>query len=173
MRFPIPTCALLLAAVVAFPTASRAEPADAEFAAKAASGSMMEVALGRYASDHASDADVKAFGERMVRDHQEAGEKLREAASEAGITLPEQMKPEHRQHVEQLTTLQGEEFDARYLSLMIQDHGDEIAEFTEQAKGGDSPIDRWAESTLPVLQRHLEHAQEIEQQRRAQAGDTP
>ena len=173
MRTPIPMRALLLATIVALPAAGRAETPDAEFAAQAASGSMMEVELGRYAAENAADPDVKTFGERMVRDHTEASEKLREAAGEAGFSLPQEMQPEHRKHVEQLTSLQGEEFDARYLSLMIQDHGDEIAEFTAQARAGESPIDRWAESTLPVLQRHLEHAQEIEQERRADAGGTP
>jgi len=177
MRSPIPLRvpmrAFVLATLVALPATGRAETPDAEFAAKAASGSMMEVELGRHAAEKAADPDVRTFGERMVRDHTEASEKLRAAAEEAGIALPDAMQPQHRKHVEALTSLEGEDFDARYLALMIQDHGDEIAEFTAQARAGQSPIDRWAENTLPVLQRHLEVAQEIEQERRADAGGTP
>ena len=160
--FPLRSLATaLLAVALVLPLAARAEPADAEFAAKAASGGLMEVQLGAYAAENATDPEVRAFGERMVRDHEQANEKLRAAAEEAGIPLPTAMRDEHRQKLEELTGLRGEAFDRRYVELMLDDHADEVAEFTQQAEAGDSPIDRWAEQTLPTLREHLDEARKL------------
>src|SRR5215210_6972484 len=46
--------------------------AGSDFLVKAASGGMMEVELGRMAEQKASNAEVKAFGSRMVKDHSQA-----------------------------------------------------------------------------------------------------
>ena len=49
---------------------------DKEFFIAAAQGNMSEVALGKLASDKATDAGVKAFGNRMVTDHGKGIEEL-------------------------------------------------------------------------------------------------
>src|SRR5438105_13462235 len=50
--------------------------ADRDFMTKAAVGGMEEVELGRLATQKAANADVKAFGQRMVADHSRAGDEL-------------------------------------------------------------------------------------------------
>src|SRR5437764_338100 len=61
---------------------------DRKFIMEAAHGGMMEVRMGRMAADKASNADVKAFGQRMVDDHSRANSELMALASQKGITLP-------------------------------------------------------------------------------------
>jgi putative membrane protein len=61
---------------------------DRKFVMEAAHGGMMEVKMGRMAADKASNADVKAFGQRMVDDHSKANSELMSLASQKGITLP-------------------------------------------------------------------------------------
>jgi putative membrane protein len=61
---------------------------DRKFVMEAAHGGMMEVRMGRMAADKASNADVKAFGQRMVDDHSRANSELMALASQKGITLP-------------------------------------------------------------------------------------
>ena len=61
---------------------------DRKFIMEAAHGGMMEVRMGRMAADKASNADVKAFGQRMVDDHSRANSELMSLASQKGITLP-------------------------------------------------------------------------------------
>jgi len=61
---------------------------DRKFIMEEAHGGMMEVKMGRMAADKASNADVKAFGQRMVDDHSRANSELMALASQKGITLP-------------------------------------------------------------------------------------
>lgn len=137
---------------------------DAEFVKKAASGGKLEVQLGRHVAQHASSSDVRAFGERMVRDHGAANEQLADVAQRAGLTLPSEMEEKHRKMVEKLTALRGEELDQAYMKEMVEDHQHDVAEFREQAEQGASEVDRWAAQTLPTLESHLAQAEKIAKQ---------
>jgi putative membrane protein len=164
-RNPCERLALALLAALAFgPGVARAAQSDADFVAHAASDGMLEVQLGRHAAQNAQDPSVRDFGERMVRDHGRANEELKTVASDAGMMVPTTLRPEHQDKLEQLTALQGAEFDRRYMDEMVKGHQKDVNAFREQAKGGDSAVDRWAEATLPTLEEHLAHAREIQAQ---------
>jgi putative membrane protein len=151
------TCLLLGA-----PAAGAAD--DAEFVKKAASGGKLEVQLGRHVAQHASNPDVRAFGERMVKDHGAANQQLEDVARKAGLTLPSEMEEKHRQMVEKLTALRGEELDRAYMKEMVEDHEHDVADFRKQADQAESEVDRWAARTLPTLESHLAQAEKISKQ---------
>ena len=156
------TIAMTLLICAAFPAASgAADTDDAAFVANAASGGMMEVELGSLAEKKAADPDVKAFGRRMVEDHSKANDGLRAVAAKAGIPVPGKMSAENHATVQELSALQGEAFNRRYVELMVEDHEKDVAAFHKQASAGDSSIDSWARDTLPTLERHLEMAREL------------
>src|ERR1051326_6076917 len=69
-------------------SANRLASADETFVTKAAQGGLAEVKLGTLATQKASNADVKAFGQQMVDDHSKANDELKQLASTKGITLP-------------------------------------------------------------------------------------
>jgi putative membrane protein len=52
---------------------------------KAAKGGMMEVAMGKLASEQGQSADVKKFGERMVTDHSKANDELKSIAKKKAL----------------------------------------------------------------------------------------
>ena len=66
-------------------TTTQRTTVDNDFLAKATEGGMKEVELGKLASQKASNADVKAFANRMVEDH---GKTNAELARIAGNTAP-------------------------------------------------------------------------------------
>jgi putative membrane protein len=49
---------------------------------------MAEVQLGKMAAEWATSPDVKAFGEMMVKDHSQAGEELKQVASQLKLQVP-------------------------------------------------------------------------------------
>src|SRR5437868_14352306 len=51
---------------------------DAGFIKDAAKGGAMEVKMGQAARDRSSNADVKSYGERLVKDHSDSNKKLAE-----------------------------------------------------------------------------------------------
>ena len=134
---------------------------DGAFVAKAASGGLMEVELGKHAAKNAADPSVREFGERMVSDHGTANPELKTVAQGAGLAVPAQMNDEHRKMVEKLAELRGAEFDQAYMDMMVEDHDNDVDAFRDQAEQGESAIDRWAAKTLPTLEAHLKQAQSV------------
>src|SRR6266481_6108613 len=62
--------------------------ADYKFAVAAARGGMLEVNLGKLASQKALRPAIRQFGRRMIDDHGKAGKQLEEIVTHNGATLP-------------------------------------------------------------------------------------
>jgi putative membrane protein len=101
-------CAVVVPAVCAQtttpanPAVSRPQPQQAgvdtagrKFLNDAALGGMTEVEAGQLALRKAQQSDVKAFAERMVKDHSKANEELKQIAAAKGVTLPRQLDRKH------------------------------------------------------------------------------
>lgn len=67
-----------------------ATSADQEFVQKAAAGGRMEVEQGKAAAAKASNAQVKAFGNMLVKDHTAANQQLMAIAKRKNITIADQ-----------------------------------------------------------------------------------
>lgn len=135
---------------------------DQKFVMDAAQSSMMEIESGRLAAQKAANADVKAFGQRMVTDHTQASNRLMQTVANKGVTVPKELKADHRQHVDQLGKLSGAEFDRMYLSHMVKAHDKDVAEFEKQSKNGsDAAVRSFATQALPTLREHQKMAREL------------
>jgi putative membrane protein len=143
---------------------------DAEFVKKAASGGLMEVELGRHASQHATNPSVRTFGQRMVADHGKANAELAAIARRQGLTVPTQMEADHREQVDELTQKSGAAFDEAYMELMVEDHEHDVDAFREQAAEAKTEVDRFAAKTLPTLEAHLTQAKAVEDALDARSG---
>ncbi|MFD2934495.1 DUF4142 domain-containing protein [Spirosoma flavum] len=135
-----------------------------EFAVKAANGGMLEVELGRLAQEKAQSKDVKEFGAMMVTDHSKANEEMKALASSKNITLPTTLGEDEQKHVNELTKLSGADFDKKYVSMMVDDHKEDIKLFKEAADDDktDADVKAFAVKTLPTLQKHMEHITELD-----------
>lgn len=158
---------LIAAALVAAPLTQAAKPdkiaASAEtFMKHAAQGGTAEVALARLAKDKASNPEVKAYAERLERDHSKAGDELKSLASSKRVTLPEAPKTYASNLKERLSKLSGAEFDRAYVSAMVDDHQKDVRAFErEAASGADADVKAFASKTLPTLKEHLQQAQQL------------
>jgi putative membrane protein len=122
---------------------------DKTFIKKAASGGMMEVAMGNLAAQNGQSDDVKSFGKRMVTDHSKANDELKSIAEQKGVKLPS------KEPTTKWTS------DKAYMNMMIKDHEKDLAEFQEEAKTGSDPeVKKFAEDTAKVVQEHLDLAKE-------------
>lgn len=135
---------------------------DKKFVRDAAQGGMAEVELGKLATEKASSDEVKKFGQRMVDDHTKAGDELKQIASEKGIAVPQDLNAKDKMTKERLSKLSGSQFDKAYMSDMVKDHTQDVADFQKESSSGkDSDIKNFAAKTLPTLQDHLKQAKEI------------
>ncbi|GAB3012421.1 DUF4142 domain-containing protein [Spirosoma pulveris] len=135
-----------------------------EFAVKAANGGMMEVELGRLAQEKAQSQDVKEFGAMMVADHSKANDELKTIAATQNITLPTTLGEDEQKHVNDLAKLTGAEFDKKYVSMMVDDHKEDIDLFKKAAddEKTNPAVKEFATKTLPTLQKHMDRINAID-----------
>jgi putative membrane protein len=94
---------------------------DAEFVRDVAAMNMAEIELSRIALQRATSPEIKAFAQRLINDHGEAGNKLKSVVSGA---WPAQLDDEQRDVADKLATKQGGDFDREYTELMVESHQD-------------------------------------------------
>ncbi|WP_375444504.1 DUF4142 domain-containing protein [uncultured Fibrella sp.] len=134
-----------------------AEDDDSKFAVKAASGGLLEVALGKLAQEKGQSAQVKEFGAQMVKDHEKANEELKALATLKNITIPTTPGEDQQKDMDEISKLSGAEFDKKYISYMKDDHEEDVSEFKKAAQDAKDPsIKEFAAKTLPTLQMHLD-----------------
>jgi putative membrane protein len=136
---------------------------DTAFANKAAVSGMAEVALGKMAAEKGASAEVKDFGNMMVKDHGAANEELKSIAQKKNITLPSGLDAEHQAKSDSLSKLSGKDFDKAYVKVMIEGHHKTLGIMNNEATGGqDVDLKAFAKKTAPVVQHHLEEIEKIQ-----------
>ncbi|MGC4080792.1 MAG: DUF4142 domain-containing protein [Vicinamibacterales bacterium] len=155
------------------PNGQAAQSPDADFIRQAGDDGMAEVELGKLAQTLASDNNVKAFADRMVKDHGMANSELMALAKSKGVMLSsdDSMKHDMRPAPGQadarmpsgpLTNLKGAEFDRAYMARMVDDHEKAVQLFEEESTSGkDAEVKAWAAKTLPTLRTHLSQAKSL------------
>lgn len=146
------------------PVSSEAQAAmtDLAFANDAARGGLAEIKLGKLAEDSGSSEAVKTFGTRMVAEHTQAGDKLKEAAALEHITLPTDLAAKDLASYDKLSKLSGADFDRAYTEDMVKDHQQDLQAFQREAnRGHDAAIRGFASQAVPMIQQHLDQAKEM------------
>ena len=140
-----------------------------------------EIELGKLASEKAANAQVKQFGQMMVRDHTMAGNELKKIVS-GHVEVQEQMDEKHRDLAQKLRGLQGIEFDREYIDAMAEGHQEVKGLLEERAQNAkttgtaanstagtadrdqlDAAVNQWAAKTLPTVEQHLKRAQQLKE----------
>ena len=147
-------------------SAAKLDKDDMKFVRTANAGGEMEVALGKLAAEKASNADVKAFGQKMVDDHSKANEELGKLASSKGVDFTagkEKRQKKIDDKVADMSKKSGADFDKDYVDDMVKDHEKDVKDFKKQAEvGKDEDVKKWAAQTLPTLEEHLKMIKDIQ-----------
>lgn len=154
-----------------------------EFISRMAIGNMAEVELGKLALERAESQEVKDFAQQMIKDHTQANEELAKVAAQLNVQMPADLDQKHRQLRDRLSRLEAPKFDRAYMEEMVRDHRQTAAQLrdhaarrttsaprgegavgTAGADKGNQALAQWASKTLPVIEKHLERARQVEQQ---------
>ncbi|MEW6497944.1 MAG: DUF4142 domain-containing protein [Cyanobacteriota bacterium] len=130
---------------------------DQQFMRRAAQGNMAEIELSQLALQQGDSDEVKQYAQRMIQEHTQANATLSQLAQQKGVNLPRELDPQHQAIRAQLEQLSGERFDQEYMRVMENDHVLTVTLFrngTRQAQ--DQDVRRFASTTLPRLQGHLQ-----------------
>ncbi len=142
----------------------KAAMTDQQFVDFAGQTDMVEANLGQLAQDAAPSQAVKDYGNMLVTDHTADYHQLQDAAQQANLTAPTAIDAEQNKAlIGPLHALKGKAFDRRYIQDMIAGHTKAIAIYKKEAADAqNSAIKSYAETALPVLQKHLDGAKDIQ-----------
>ena len=132
------------------------------FATAAASSNMFEIESSKLALERATNDEVRAFAKGMIEDHTAAGEKMKAAAQDDGITPPPVMAEKEKAQLEKLRSTEGEAFDQVYLTAQVAAHDEAVAVFDSFSnEGQESALRQFAAETLPTLEEHQAEVREL------------
>lgn len=95
---------------------------DGEFVHDLASKNMAQIELSRMALAKSTSPQIKAFAQLIIRDHEEATDKLKSVVSGDAIGWPAQLDDRQRETADELAKKHGAEFDRDYTRAMIEGH---------------------------------------------------
>ncbi len=158
--------ALVLAVAAAGCTTVTTNPSnaipDSAFVRGAATSGQNEIQASKVAQDKTGDPAVRAFAMQMIQDHTTANAQLSTILQPKGVSVSDGPDAEHVAAIAKLSAMTGPAFDRAYLQQMVVDHQKTIALFdTESRTGGDVDVKSFATMTLPILQHHLQMAQQL------------
>lgn len=146
--------------------AATSEISAQEFVTTAGVSNMFEIQTSQLAVQKAESADVRQFAEQMIADHTRAGSELEAIVGQdtsAGLEIPAQLDDKHAAKLEQLQSASGPDFDRSYKTMQVEAHQEAVQLFQSYSEQGENTeLRSWASQTLPTLQAHLEHAQNMQ-----------
>lgn len=130
---------------------------DHAWLAAAHQANLAEIQVGELAKKKGGTAAVRAAGAMLVTDHTASDTKVTRVAKELKVALPASVAPGDADAASRLSNETGPAFDHDFLATMRTGHQKVIAlTRTEIAQGTVPQIKSLAQSTLPVLRKHLE-----------------
>jgi len=146
-------------------TPSAQNYSDQAFVSKAMQGGQAEVQLGQLAQEKSQSPDVKQFGQKMVSEHSQMGEKwFKPVAKQMGVSEPKGTSKKDQKLIAKLQALNGAEFDNEYIRCMVKDHKQDLKEFKSEADAAQNPnVKQIAQQGTEIIDKHLQLIEQIAQ----------
>lgn len=142
-------------------------PSPQEFADRAAKSDAFEIAAAEIAAKNAASADVKAYASMMIEAHTQSTAALKKAAGGLipAITPNARLTNDQEEDLTELRALTGAKFDEKYIDQQVDAHEDALDLMKKYAADGDNAAFKTtASETVPVVERHLARARELDKQ---------
>ena len=144
---------------------AQGEGTDQQFVSQVGAANLLEVRLSQAAQQKGGNTSVKQFAQKMIVDHTDMQKQWIAVAKKGNIKFTTELNPQQLQQVQQLTKMSGADLDRAYMSMMVQNHRENVDAFTRERSAPHSPdVRQLIESSLPGLQQHLTQAQQISSQ---------
>lgn len=147
-------------------------PQTTDFIAKLAATDAFERDAGRLAEKRSANADIRAFGGMMVKDHTKTTDDLRDVLVKDHLPVPQSPTPNPQQAkmLADLTASPKGAFDQAYTHSQVVAHQMAVNVIQDYIDHGDNPdLKKLASSARPLVQHHLDMALKLE----GQAGGPP
>lgn len=135
---------------------------DQKCAMKIADVNQFEIQAGQLAQQKAQSDEIKQFAKMMVDDHTQAQQQLQQIAQRKSWQLSERLMPVHQAMLDELSKLDGQEFDRAYLYGQVAGHTKTALKLRDdKTELQDPELRQYAATILPKVQQHLQHGQQL------------
>ena len=135
-----------------------------DFVHNASIANEFEIESSQLALEKSQNNDVKDFAQRMVDDHTDTGDRMKEALSSSGSKAKptDMLDNKHQRLMNKLESASDDNFDRQYISIQTDAHKEAVNLFSNYAKNGkDASLKNFASETLPTLKEHLQHVRQL------------
>jgi len=137
---------------------------DRQFVQQAGISNQFEIQAAEIAKNKAGIQPIQQFAQRMIDDHQKVGDQLSKIVKPLNVQVSKQLDDQHRQQIEKLKGLSGDQFASTYIQGQIDAHRQAISLFEKESNNGQNQeLKQFASDTLPTLNDHLRSAQDLSQ----------
>jgi putative membrane protein len=144
-------------------------PTDPQIAGIVQTANQIDINHAKLALQKTSNPQVKEFANQMISDHTSLQKSVNDLAKKLGVTpqdspTSKQLKQQATDETKKLTSLRGDAFDKEYASHEVAYHQAVIdaAKTTLIPNAKNAELKSAVEGAAPLLQGHLEHAQQLE-----------
>ena len=136
----------------------------ADFLVKSADARMMDAQEGKLATEKGTAAPIREYGKLMMKDQDALLRKIKQLAAKRNIMLPSGISDKKEDGREDLAEEKGEDFDDKFIKMMIIDHERDVKLFEKATEFKDSEVSAFAKANLPIIQSHLDKIKAIKHQ---------
>jgi putative membrane protein len=139
--------------------------ADQHFIKEAAIDNQFEIQTSQFIEKQAQNPQVKQLAQRLIQDHQRAQQQLEQIARGMNMELPTQLEQWQQDKLQAMQQKHGEHLEMHYTFGQVGDHTTDILKYQYEAEHGqNAQVKQYAEQTIPILQQHLQLAEQTAQQ---------
>lgn len=164
-RLPV----LFAFALIAAPALAADKPTDPEIAAIVVAANQVDINAGKFAKEHASNAEVKAFAEKMVQDHTSVNEQATALVKKLNVTPKEnatskKLVADGEKNIESLGKLSGHAFDKAYVDNEVAYHEAVIGVVKDTLipSASNAELKALLVKSSPAFVEHLGHAKALQ-----------
>ena len=154
----------MLALALSSATSVRAQEkndADAEFLTKVVPSIAGSVRIIDYEVTNTSNAKVKEFAERVLKQHQGSVKTASEHAKRLNVAVDADGEKESREMLDKLSKLKGTDLDVAFLEWLSHIHHDTTLFDNEVKNGSDPELKAYAKGSITAGNEHLKEAREL------------
>jgi putative membrane protein len=114
-----------------------------------------EIQLAQLAQDKATSPELKKLAAMMIQQHTQMLNELKGMAPSKQATIDSSANDVTKAALQNLSSAQGKDFDAKWTEQMLQLHENAAEEFkTMQTTTTDTTVKQWLTKTLPIIEQH-------------------
>lgn len=145
-------------------------PTDPQIAGIVQTANQIDIEQARLALRKSSNPQIKEFANQMISDHTSLEKSVNDLAKKLGVTpapsdTSKQLKQQAADETKKLRSMKGKAFDQEYASHEVAFHQAVIdaAKSTLIPGAKNADLKSALENAAPLLQGHLQHAQQLQQ----------